>query len=50
MQIRAGEIVHLNSGSPDLKILRIDSDKAKVEWLACLKRVTAIRCAEVASV
>jgi uncharacterized protein YodC (DUF2158 family) len=27
-----GEIVHLNSGSPDLKVVRIDADQVEVTW------------------
>lgn len=32
MEIRVGGIVRLNSGSPDLKVLRIENDRATVEW------------------
>jgi hypothetical protein len=32
MEIKTGEIVHLNSGSPDLKVIRIEGEKATVEW------------------
>ena len=31
--IRAGDIVHLNSGSPELTVVAIDSDRFKVEWV-----------------
>jgi len=27
-----GEIVHLNSGSPDLKVIAVDGDQVTVEW------------------
>jgi hypothetical protein len=32
MEIRAEEIVRLNSGSPDLRVLRIAGNTATVEW------------------
>ena len=50
-RLQVGDIVHLNSGSPELTITAIDSGSAKVEWLdggvtkqgvfpcACLKPV-----------
>jgi pyruvate kinase len=31
--VRAGDIVHLNSGSPDLKVVNINGDKIQVEWV-----------------
>ena len=30
--LRTNDIVHLNSGSPDLKIVALDGEKATVEW------------------
>jgi len=31
--LRVGDIVHLNSGSPELIVVAIDSKHAKVEWI-----------------
>jgi hypothetical protein len=31
-QINAGDIVHLNSGSPDLKVTAIKNGDISVEW------------------
>ncbi len=32
LKLNAGDIVHLNSGSPDLKIAAIENGKVTVEW------------------
>jgi uncharacterized protein YodC (DUF2158 family) len=31
-QFQVGDIVHLNSGSPDLKVMAVVGDKVSVEW------------------
>lgn len=31
--IQVGDIVHLNSGSPDLTVVRCCGEKLEVEWL-----------------
>jgi hypothetical protein len=32
LQLQVSYIVHLNSGSPDLKLVALGSDNATVEW------------------
>jgi hypothetical protein len=32
MKVQIGEIVHLNSGSPDLKVINVNGPEACVEW------------------
>jgi len=35
-EIIVGDIVHLNSGSPDLKVVDVASDKVEVTWMGDL--------------
>ena len=32
-ELRTGYIVHLNSGSPDLKVVGTEGDQIEVEWV-----------------
>jgi uncharacterized protein YodC (DUF2158 family) len=32
LEIQIGDIVHLNSGSPDLKVISVMSERVAVQW------------------
>ena len=36
-EMQHGDIVRLNSGSPDLRVVSMNGDKITVEWLAQLE-------------
>lgn len=45
-QLEPGNIVHLNSGSPDLKVVSVDGDSLTVVWEQAL--TLPISCVQIA--